>query len=235
MKQNFVSLFGFLFVLAFFGASALFQELSWSAFLLGGIVWGLGVGVKGMIWWYFLNTRLMPGLEKLKPVNNHILTGLFAGIIGAFGEMGVTFLYFLKLSSSRTFSNSYLWWFGLGAGIFELIMIFMTYLREINKPEKAAPSPFVDQLIAPFERFYTTWLHWASRFLIARAIMSYSVAPLSHSLMAVIISFFCFAFADGFAHYAVLDWNITKRRNLVKLELIIFIDALILCGATLMY
>lgn len=225
LKSNSNTFLGFVVVFSFFCTTLYINNFMPIAFLLGGLVWFFGISIKGFIW-FIWNMQISDYIENLDVKKRNIVEGINSGLIGALGELGVTLIFFLNTKNVID-NNTYLWSFGIGAGIFEMFMLFNMFLQQAKK-ENSSNTNLIDDLISPFERFYTTFIHWATRYLLAKSILYFSVIPF-------LISFLCFAFSDGFAHYAVKAWGIEDRKSIIKLELIIFFNAVLVTFATFFY
>jgi hypothetical protein len=216
LAKHFIKYAGFLMVVLFCVSSFFFYTPAIKAFFIGGSLWLVGVIIKGFLW-HFADSSVR---FKKKP-----LEGILCGIIGAISELGVVLIYFL-LDKSVLNDFNYLWSFGLGAGFFELILIIgesLGYDKKYRPPDKIK---FFDGIVAPFERFYAIFLHWSARFLLAKAVSE-------SSFLFFLISFASFSFADGFAQYAVKKWDLNKRANLIKLQIIMFLNAVIIFAIAL--
>ncbi len=210
LAKHFIKYTGFLIAILFCIASLFFYTPIFKAFFIGGLLWLVGIIIKGFLW-HFADLSIR--FKKL------LFEGILCGIIGAISELGVVLIYFL-LNKSVLNDFNHLWSFGLGAGFFELLLIIVESLGYDKKYPQTDKVKFIDGIVAPFERFYTIFLHWSTRFLLAKAISE-------DSFLFFLISFISFSFADGFAQYAVKKWDLSKRIDLIKLQMIMFLNAIV--------
>lgn len=229
MKYKLSTIIGFFVVFIFYISILIYWGTSIYAFLSGGAIWLIGVVIKGVIW-SFWEKWTKDRWGKLQRKTHSTIQGVAAGIIGAIGELGVTCAFFL-IFPHYALDRNWLLGMGVGAGLVEAFFVFLAALSSLfsnSDDNSQSDHSIILSLISPFERFYTTGMHWAVRYLVAQSIATTSLIPFS-------IAFVSFAFADGFAHYAVLHWDLEKRKSLFILEGILCLNALLVVILTLFF
>ena len=229
LKYKLLTIIGFLAVFIFYISILIYWGSSIGAFLSGGAIWFIGVSIKGVIW-SFWEKWAKDRWEKRQRKARNTIQGVAAGVIGAIGELGVTCAFFLVFTHYASDRN-WLLGMGIGAGLVEAFFIFLAALYSLfskSDDNSQHNHSIILSLVSPFERFYTTGMHWAVRYLVAQSIATASLIPFS-------IAFISFAFADGFAHYAVLHWDLEKRQSLFILEGVLCLNALLVVSLALFF
>ncbi len=152
-------------------------------FLIGGLVWLVGVALK-FLFAYFMNSPILAALEGLLPGIGYLFVGsLYIGSLTGIFEIGVTLLFAIMIKSLYA-DGCRAVGIGIGAGTTEALLIGLSQIGSIvmissgiagsaeviRGVVSASSSTPALAFVAPVERLLVILCHVSSRMLVLYAV-----------------------------------------------------------------